>query len=232
MYIPHINEGTLRKLKTDFKIVEESNYFGFIHKDYEQKISIEDIVKFGNQKNKGSDWNTQNVHIKKLGAFETDVFPSIRFMNNLSINQIFERKRYAKCTTPKAAGLIYSNTWHDIPYRNNEGYVISEEIKGKRAYDSIEHMDSEQKDYYFKKLSNGLDELRGFEIYLMEFAPRDIIIEENRVLRFLDTEIVDFAYDNEEQKTFLEKQKKIFKKEYQPFLTKEEFNKFEYYLFR
>lgn len=189
-----------------FKGIDDKNIFGLIRKDMHPKIEFIE----GPQEISGID-----CYVKRLKSYELYRTPPERFENALILNH------KAPANIPLPIGLLYQGTSTDIlSGKLSEAYYISQFIEGKTLLESIGDMEEKELLFIFTQLQDTLREIRGNKqkrFYLMDFAPRDIVVTENLRPYLVDTENLE-TNEKASHEKMMQKQVRMFQKEYTYFL--------------
>ena len=114
-----------------------------------------------------------------------------------------------------------------------EGFFVSDYVDGPTLLERIKHLDDAHKQLIFFGIRDALDSVRQDTLkgyYLMDFAPRDIVLRDEFRPVLVDTEHLEFSafYDSEK---LLKRQTAEFNREYRSFLSKVELEKYRRIIF-
>lgn len=161
----------LSRIKKDFEPVQTDSYFGLARRDL-ASFDLGEIIEEGRNYTDRSGWRHDRFHIKRLGSEETFGEIPKRFENGL----LLEDK--GMLNFPKTYGLLFEGNWHDKVLRNAPAYVIADYIEGPTLMSEIlsKRLQEGDERNMLKCITRSITQLRSDYIYLLDFAPRDIII--------------------------------------------------------
>jgi hypothetical protein len=181
-------------LNKDFETIENSKLFGFLRKNC-LDINLERLVKECDEKgilNRGG-WEMEGYYIKRLREDEiSNTLLPKRFLNSINI--------YGKkglFYNPEPIGIIYTGNWETLIKGKSEVYFIAKNIEGKNLFSKINEINTEEKELIFRILGIALKNFRNEGIYILDFAPRDIVLNKSDNLKYykpflVDTENIDY----------------------------------------
>lgn len=216
-------EGYIQHLKEKFESISNENYWGYLRNNFISRTGFDVklmIENFSNKREKMEELN-QGFYIKKLGNDEIEKTIPDRWNNHLIIDRYILDKFYFK-SIPRPLGIVYTGEPIDLLSKNSEVYLISEYIKGKILLNPAQ-LNGEIVNSYFRTFGESLKDMRKEGIYLMDFAPRDIIpLGPNNDLSpiFLDLEHmifgdkIDFELFDSQKAQFMEDYGHLLRKDY------------------
>ena len=216
--------------------LDDGRFFGLLKRDnIGLKSQLEYLIESkNNNKPFYRSYGSIDYFVKKLRNDELGETPPERFVNSVIIDDyINERCGGTKVITP--VGIIYEGRPLNLLESGMlNAYFISYYVKGERLFHLIKRLDEDKMEKIFRSLNLNLNALREKRLYLLDFAPRDIVIDDNGAAVLLDMEHLEFAnsFDRKKQDEFLlARQKREFHKDYDGFLNKEQLKKAEILLF-
>ncbi|PIN93914.1 hypothetical protein COU54_01105 [Candidatus Pacearchaeota archaeon CG10_big_fil_rev_8_21_14_0_10_31_24] len=208
--------------------VQGENYLGLTTCEIEP-LYIKEVIEQGkNMGTGGYHWKYGNGHIKKLRPRElTERLPK-RFENSLKIRHLLKGDNTG---IPHPMGLIYEGTTKNILLGDSNAYFITLYVEGENLLNQIKNLNNNQIEIIFNLMKIHLENYSEKGLYLLDFAPRDIILkpleDEKFEPIFADTEHLEigpnkkYSLDTE----LVNKQRQQFKIDYSPFLPRKRLNK-------
>jgi len=207
--------------------IQDDNYIGLVkHGADSDWASIVKEGKFYSDRRGYRSKVDGDLFIKKLDYREKYEFPPARFANALKLYNSHNRLLSSHFAEP--IGVIYEGDLSTIAMREGSSYHLSKYIEGKPFFELVSK-DKKADIIVFREVHRVLRELRDDHIFLLDFAPRDIVIIPNIFNSkyshpvFLDTEHVEYDLGIasrefiEGTKKLIKKQREQFKEDYGPF---------------
>ena len=219
--------GTIASLRRDFLPVSNliEGFSGFIRKDYIEKglPSPREIVEErGKIADRGKGIRAGHVHVKPLKFEENEGTISTRFENALRLH------RKESMLFPKPLGIIYDGNAEHILLGEAQGYFLTQFIEGEDLINVLDSLDEEDRILFFEGMGYELECLRTYGMYLLDFAPRDIILRNGEIVDrcYADTEHVKYLTgrntDSDKGRELLREQIAEFRKGYNDFVDEDE----------
>ena len=222
-------------LQREFTPVNGKSFFGFLRNGITAR-DVEEVLKScindsdgGYSPRQGGAF--ENWYVRKLGCDEITGEASnlpARFTNHLIVHARMRRVG-PLCACPIPLGLVYYGTPADFLIEKPNMYEISENIEGVPLFNKIK--DITDKSFLVRYISQDLRELQDRGIYLMDFAPRDIVLRNGKERNpiFVDFEHVDYrGMDNNRNcDSLVEKQAIQARQDWEMFLSCKEMSLFE-----
>lgn len=236
----YVEEGYKRVLEKEFEKVVTPNFFGFIRKEHKHysPFDLEELVKQGRDRTPRNGWVIYDLHdtpfyVKKLGNSELAFNPPKRFVNSILLYN--HNYNNVLSSFPRPIGIIYSGDGTNILTRDSKAYFIADYIKGNTLLPIIKDKNKLKSlgmpfDTLLELLTIGLKNLREKGIFLLDFAPRDIVIEDKELgvkhgnFWLVDTEHVKYE-TNYNYENLKKEQIAQFRKDYSGLITQEEIKK-------
>jgi len=207
----------------------EPHYFGVVNQRYNHALMDEDIEKIvtrGKGISPGGGWPQRgecvNSFVKKLKAPETKVLPCTRFQNANILHQLSTSMKNQDIPAPY--GLIYAGTPQKVMLGDEQdAYYVAEFIPGPGLSQVLGNFTQKERKSALVRMGLSISNWNSQGVYLMDFAPRDIVLRDGNPERpyFVDTEHIQVT--NEKTKEQLrEEQAEQFREDYEDFLTPEE----------
>jgi len=171
-----------------FKPFDTAKFFGFIKEDKEPKDISRIMERRRYQGGKVGSWVYGRFHCKELKQKEMKEVKCTRFLNNLLLDR-FGNQGY-RTIVPKPFALVYTGKGSDFIGENSNGYILNERIFGENF--DLEETNFNELERILMRINLNLSFLRERGIYLMDFAPRDIIIRSDNYPVFVDMEHVEY----------------------------------------
>lgn len=218
--------GVQAVLNKEFVDGSMDGYTGIVRADSDD-IDFSQIVKDGARKTFREGWRHGPYFVKKLGKDELDSFPPKRFINSLDITEVCQN-----ALVPHARALIYEGRMPAILSQEAPVYMVSDFVEGPVLNKHWQNLSPSNLRNMMTFLGSQLEKLRSRGLYLMDFAPRDIVIEGN-VPRVVDTEHAQrSSYMEKFASVLLEQQREQFREDYSSFLDNEALTEVESRIFR
>lgn len=209
----------------------EPSYFGVVNQRYNHALMDEDIAKIvtkGREISRGGGWpqrgECENSFVKKLKAPETKVLPCKRFQNANILHQLSTSMRNKDIPAPY--GLIYAGTPQKIMLGEEQNaYYVAEFIPGPSLCEVIRNLSKKERQKVSVKIGLSLRNWNSQGAYLIDFAPRDIVLRQGNAEKpyFVDTEHMEVV-NSKTREQLLQEQEAQFKKDYEELLSAEEIN--------
>jgi len=213
-----IYAGAANMLNNNFRQIDSRGFVGFLRNDSNPNIEelIEGYVESSEPCIGGVCYN---YHVKRLPKAETMAggLPQ-RFVNSLQI----QATTGGFAPFPKPVGLVYCGSFKNILLGMANCYFITELINGERCQSRFEESSEEERDTILSCIGAELKNLRGANVYLMDFAPRDIILKGTGHPIFADTENMEFHNNGNLEEEMKQKQISQSREDYSQYFTKEE----------
>lgn len=232
-----VSQGYIHETKDNFLRVNGNHYFGLVLIGSKLTLpGIRALVKKGKHFTNRESFTFRGYHVKKLGLEESRDIPARRFHNSVMISKI-ESAFGPICPKPK--GLIYGKNAPEVLVypQNIPGYFVSQFISGDNLMTGFSKLSKTEREILFAVLGGHLRACREKGVYLMDFAPRDIVLyptthyPRTSVYPFIvDTEHVDFV-PTSQRKAALERQIEQFHSDYSVFYSRRELAKLERVIF-
>ena len=234
-----INTPGFSRLLESYHQVQGDAYIGLVTKS----IDLDSIVNEGKTYVPRAGYRSQvdrKVFVKKLGPQEIFEFPPARFVNSLKLYHYRDGLYSEHFAEPM--GIIYEGDLKSIALRGSNCYFLAQYIEGKPFSKSVRENNPLNK-VVFGDVHRVLREYRENGIFLLDFAPRDILVTPNPFDSkythpvFLDTEDVEYAehrrFGTESvRRTLTEKQREQFIEDYSNFYDTEDLKKILEIVFR
>lgn len=211
-----IELGKFIPVRTEnFSGVENPNYKG-ISKDLEKEILI-----FLENHSKGDGENlTEQIYAKKLYDREKAQIPPFRFVNNVLLDEHSRRGHMIR--VPEPIALLCQGDLTDLLQGRDIPLVyLSQNIGGKNLLQTYKDLDSKMIKPLIALLGITLGTLHEKGLYIMDFAPRDIVLPETDPHSYYLVDNENVIVLNPDNKSNIEKgikeQLKEFKREYSSF---------------
>ena len=221
-----MKQSYLNQLEEKFYPVNNDNYFGYLRNELTD-LNIPKMIEESRNQCTVDGNTSQGYFIKRLKPEELEQRVPLRFENSLSLDRCFTGNGYRKMF-PIPRGLIYPGKPTDLFLDNPSAYLISENIKGKRLFHILDKLNDEEKLKLSFLMNIKLGNMQNKGVYLMDFAPRDIVTRKTKDSDFdpifVDTEHLVCGCKNDEE--LIDGQRKQFKKDYEGYLG-DEYDKFE-----
>lgn len=184
--------GYTLKSRNVFNLFENERYFGLIRERF--NLSLEELEEIFS--NKEAQFQRGNLWVKQLKMRELGRVPANRFHNNVMLS--FYGGIGRSVVTPIA--LLYAGKPIEVLYNEPEkGFFITGYEEGTCLFDVFEQLDIDSRDNVLKTIGDLLMKLSENGMYLLDFAPKDIILKgkPKKVLypapvKLVDTEHVKF----------------------------------------
>ena len=228
------------KINDNYIKVDDGRFFGLLKKGRGLESHLKDVIN-----SKEYHWHPQSkiyqgdsdkYFVKRLRRDELTEMPPKRFVNSVILSLL--RQRSFNIDTINPIGLIFEGRPLDllVDSSSNQCYFISNYIEGREFLKIIDKQEltEEETNFIFRRIRLNLGNLRENNLYLLDFAPRDIIITENNYPILLDTEHLEFVNEfdkNKSEEILLSKQRKQFREDYSLFLDEEQLKKAEEMVF-
>jgi len=208
-------------LQTKYRLVELDGSFGVINKGVINPSSLcERVLEQGRDYGPRAGWRDEDYFVKKLDNDELygGRLP-LRFLNAINI----ARKNAG--VIPSPVGFVFEGSPYELLCEKSrlDGYYVSRFVDGEQLMKSWKQLSPEKRLRITTSICVHLERLRYREIFLMDFAPRDIVVKHNFPL-FADTEHVEYAVRNPDELS--KKQALQFEEDFRDFLPDDPRRKF------
>tara|TARA_Y100000310_G_C20694101_1_gene824236 strand:- start:1993 stop:2673 length:681 start_codon:yes stop_codon:yes gene_type:complete len=217
-----INYGALYNIKEKFQAVNRPDFFGFLRngvdpEEVKEVLDSAEIECMSTRAGKAVDgW-----FVKKLGESEqreSRGHMPVRFSNHLTI---CDRLPY---NVPAPLGLIYDGSPTDLLKEEDKMYAISENIPGTNLLKGIDKVKETSR--LLGNIASHLKDLKKHNLYLMDFAPRDIVLGELNQPYFVDFEHMELGVYPEDIEELGKKQIAQARKDWEHCLSDEDMSYF------
>jgi hypothetical protein len=160
--------GTKTTIRENFYSIDEKNLHGIIRNNENRKL-MERILEDPRAKSSLRSWKFWNLNILNLNSSEKEeAFPE-RVENSFLIGKCYSQY------FPEVLGLIYSGKGSDRLTGNFTGHIITPFVEGESLISCIDSMEQKELDVLGVRIRDALDILRRKNLFLLSFAPRNII---------------------------------------------------------
>lgn len=223
----------VRKRFREFHVRNQySECFGLLEEGSSPEIIPFAVCSQGKDHGQREGWRMESLWIKKLDKWELEFVPPKRFRNSVSLNLGYSG--VSGCF-PDPLGLIYKGNPLDLLKDATEGYFVTNFVEGPTLLSKIQSLSERSKEAIFRLIGFRLKDLVGSGAYLLDFAPRDIVLADYNstdnigIPIFVDTEHVEFGHYND--RSMRDKQRNQFREDYKHFSTSDELSRLEKFIF-
>lgn len=220
-------ETKMITISAQTKMAEEfvdPRYFratGLVRRKFSSGCTLYKVLQEGRNRGPRAGWKTKlaygtPVFIKKLGNDEFGNFPADRFTNSINLTAAIENE-FLPAGIPNPHGIVYQGNLVDATLNKSPAYFISEYVPGRNLMEEIAlgKIPQNELENVLRSVGQTILTLRGFGIYHMDFAPRDIVVfrkGESFKPYLVDTEHV--VYNGQKRDVLLRAQIKQFNEDY------------------
>ena len=220
-------------IQNHYTKIDNGTFFGLLRND---RMGLEKAIQLMiiDQDKNGAPVHCDghDYYVKRLKSEELINAPPKRFVNVVQM-------RYKSICLPgivEPIGIVLSGRAVDIMQgRPKEGYFISTYVKGPTLMERIRHIEPEESYSIFRGIGIILEELRLGSYFLLDFAPRDIVLRDGGCPVLMDTENMDISHPNDQinaPQRLIKKQIAQFRKDYKHFLSRKELDSVQEIIFK
>ena len=158
----------------------------------------------------------ENLFVKELGTEELgEARLPRRFLNAIMIDSKFT------LVTPRPLAFVYDGSAYDLLSLkpNARGYCVTDFVEGEQLQLAWEDLSRKERTQVLGFVRYHLKRLRNKNIYLMDFAPRDIVLDGLHPW-FVDTEHVEYPVLSNNHEGLIKKQVKQFRNDWRDYLSR------------